>query len=108
MPVVQLPIRKGTVTDRAEADWLDSLPVNMVAVPKSVLNANGYMRSWPGLEFLIASQGRARGAVFNVVQEQVYRVTGTSLIDESGAVLADVAGEPILLPCHSAATHRRL
>ena len=92
MPVVQLPIRKGTVTDRAESDWLDSLPVNMVAVPKSVLNASGYMRSWPGLEFLMVSQGIARGAVFNVVEEQVYRVTGTSLIDESGVVLADVAG----------------
>ena len=41
MPVVQLPISKGLVTDSSEADWLDSLPVNMVAVPKSVLNAKG-------------------------------------------------------------------
>ena len=92
MPVVQLPIRKGTVTDRAEADWLDSLPTNMVAVPKSVLNANGYMRSWPGLTFLRPSQGRARGAVYNVVEDEVYRITGTSLTDSEGTVLADVSG----------------
>ena len=92
MPVVQLPISKGLVTDSSEADWLDSLPVNMVAVPKSVLNAKGYMRSWPGLTFLRPSAGVARGAVFNVVDEEVYRITGTKLINSAGTELADVGG----------------
>ena len=93
MPVVQLPISKGLVTDSSEADWLDSLPVNMVAVPKSVLNAQGYMRSWPGLTFLRPSAGVARGAVFNPVDEIVYRVTGTQLINSgTGAQLANVGG----------------
>jgi len=93
MAIVQLPVSKGLVTDRAEADWLDSLPVNMVAVPKPVLDAAGYMRSWPGLSFEMASSGTARGAVFNVVDDEVYRVTGTKLINSEGTELADVAGD---------------
>ena len=92
MPVVQLPISKGLVTDNAEADWIDSLPVNMMAVPKPVLDAQGYMRSWPGLTFLRPSAGVARGGVFNVVDDEIYRITGTQLIDSAGAELADVGG----------------
>ena len=92
MPVIQLPISKGLVTDRAESDWLDSLPVNMVAVPKPVLEAQGYMRSWPGLVFERPSSGVARGAVFNVVDDEVYRITGTMLINSEGEELADVGG----------------
>lgn len=93
MPVVQLPISKGLVVDSAEADWLDGLPVNMVAVPKSVLSAQGYMRSWPGLQQFQLVPNVGRGAVFNVALNRSFRVHGTSLIDgETAEVLGDVGG----------------
>ena len=93
MPTVQLPISKGLVIEAAEADWLDSLPVNMVAVPKSVLNAQGYMRSWPGIQQFLTVPNIARGGVFNVALNRVFRVHGTSLIDgDTGAILGDVGG----------------
>ena len=93
MPDIQLPFEKGLITDNTEADWLDSLPVNMLAVPKPVLDSQrGYMQSWPGLVQTIDAPGTSRGAVNNVVTDTVYRVSGTSLIDDAGTVLADVGG----------------
>ncbi len=92
MPVLPIPLSKGLVTSNLEADWLDSLPTNMLAVPKPVLEANGYMRSWPGFDKTIDVPGTSRGAVFNDVEGQVFRVNGTSLIDGTGLTLAEVGG----------------
>ena len=93
MPVVPIPFSKGLITDVTEGDWLDSLPVNMLAVPKQVLDAQGYMRSWPGFDRTIDVPGIARGAVLNDVENIVYRVNGTRLINgTTGEVLADVGG----------------
>ena len=91
MPDVQLPIDVGLVTD-GDSDWLDSLPTNMVAVPKPVLEAEGYMHNWPGLIQTRTVPGVARGGVYNVVRNEVYRVQSTSLVDGNGNVLADVGG----------------
>lgn len=93
MPVVPIPFSKGLITDVSEGDWIDSLPTNMLAVPKQVLDAQGYMRSWPGFDRIIDVPGTARGAVLNDVENITYRVNGTSLINGStGEVLADVGG----------------
>ncbi len=93
MPVVPIPFVKGLVTSNREADWLDSLPVNMLAVPKPVLEAQGYMRSWPGFDRTIDVPGSPRGAVLNEVERVNYRVNGTRLINgRTGEVLADVGG----------------
>ncbi len=93
MPVVPIPFSKGLITSNSEGDWLDSLPVNMLAVPKPVLEAQGYMRSWPGFDKTIDVPGTARGAVLNDVDNITYRVNGTSLINgTTGDVLADVGG----------------
>lgn len=92
MPVVQLPISQGLVTSNQDADWLDALPVNLLSVPKNALNATGYMRSWPGLDVKSPTQGTSRGAVYNVVDNKVYRVSGTKFTDNDGNVIADVGG----------------
>ena len=92
MPPVNLPFSKGLITDDSEVDWLDALPVNMIAVPKAVLGHPGYMRSWPGLASGISTNGPARGAVNNVNDGIVYRIQGSELVNEEGTVLADVAG----------------
>ena len=92
MPVINLPISKGLVQSNAEGDWLDSLPTNMLTVPKPVLDAAGYMRSWPGLVKTFDTAGTARGGVFNPVLNTVFRVQGTRLVNAMGNMLAEVGG----------------
>ena len=92
MPTISLPISKGLVQSNAEADWLDSLPTNMLTVPKPVLDVAGYMRSWPGLVKTFDTTGIARGGVFNPVLNTVFRIQGSQLVDCQGRELADVGG----------------
>ncbi len=89
MPIQQLPLMKGTGKDYRNADYIDYLPVNMLATPKEVLNSNGYLRSFPGIGKLSDVNGASRGAEFNTAQNAVYRVMGGKLYkgdDEVGGV----------------------
>ncbi|WP_129544327.1 packaged DNA stabilization protein [Serratia sp. 1D1416] len=79
MPTTQLPLAKGLGKDYRNADYVDQLPVNMLATPKEVLNAAGYLRSFPGVAKRADVAGTSRGAEFNTVQNQVYRVAGGKL-----------------------------
>lgn len=92
MPPITLPFSRGLVTDPVDVDWLDALPVNMIAVPKEVLGHPGYMRSWPGLSARFETGGPSRGAVNNEDQLTTFRVQGTNLIGENGNVLVSVGG----------------
>ena len=92
MAPITLPFSKGLVTTNRDVDWLDALPLNMIAVPKEVLGHPGYMHSWPGLAQNMDVAGLARGAVNNEDQRTVFRTHGTSLISQAGEVLADVGG----------------
>lgn len=76
MPRISLPLAKGLGKDHHHADYVDLLPINMLATPKEVLNAAGYLRSFPGIEKKADRVGLSRGAEFNTVQNQVYRVAG--------------------------------
>lgn len=79
MPVQQLPLMKGVGKNFTNADYVDSLPVNMLATPKEVLNSNGYLRSFPGIEKQSDVAGISRGAEYNTSQNLVYRVMGGKL-----------------------------
>lgn len=50
MPIQQPPLMKGSGKNFRDADYVDLLPVNMLATPKQVLNSNGYLRSFPGID----------------------------------------------------------
>lgn len=91
MPIQQLPLMKGVGKDFTNADYVDFLPVNVLATPKEVLNSNGYMRSFPGIKKRQDVDGVSRGAMFNTHENAVYRVCGTSLY-KSGDKVGDVAG----------------
>ncbi|MBL7390982.1 packaged DNA stabilization protein gp10 [Escherichia coli] len=91
MPVQQLPLMKGVGKDFANADYVDFLPVNMLATPKEVLNSSGYLRSFPGLEKVADVSGTSRGAEFNTYKEEVYRVMGGKLY-RSDEEVGDVSG----------------
>lgn len=91
MPIAQLPLMKGLGKDKANADYIDLLPVNFLATPKEVLGANGYMRSFPGLKKLRDVNGTSRGVQYNSAQNSVYRVLGTRLYKGSDDI-GEVAG----------------
>ena len=90
--VVSIPLSKGLIVDPSEVDWLDALPVNLLAVPKGVLESAGYLRSWPGLSRQFSANDIARGAVNNIPQDTLFRVQGPELINEDGDVLVNVGG----------------
>lgn len=91
MPVQQLPLMKGVGKDFANADYVDFLPVNMLATPKEVLGSSGYLRSFPGVIRRGAVAGVSRGSIYNTSQNLAYRVLGGRLY--GGTVdVADVPG----------------
>ncbi|MEU4618329.1 packaged DNA stabilization protein, partial [Streptomyces umbrinus] len=65
MPIQKLPLAKGLGKDYRNADYVDLLPVNMLATPKEVLNASGYLRSFPGVAKRSDVSGVSRGVEYN-------------------------------------------
>lgn len=82
---------KGTGKDYRSVDYVDLLPVNMLATPKEVLGANGYLRSFPGIVKVNDVAGTSRGAMYNSHESAVYRVLGTKLY-RSGVEIGEVLG----------------
>lgn len=79
MPIQQLPLMKGVGKDFKNADYIDYLPVNMLATPKEVLNSSGYLRSFPGIAKRSDVNGVSRGVIYNTYKNSVYRVLGEKL-----------------------------
>lgn len=100
MPIQQLPLMKGVGKDFTSADYIDYLPVNLLATPKEVLNAAGYMRSFPGIEKRDDVSGVSRGADYNTAQNAVYRVCGSSLYNGS-VLVGSVGGSGRVSMAHS-------
>ncbi|EFM3974338.1 hypothetical protein HEF39_003720 [Escherichia coli] len=91
MPIQQLPLMKGVGKDFRNADYIDYLPVNMLATPKEILNSSGYLRSFPGIAKRSDVNGASRGVEYNMAQNAVYRVCGGKLYKGESEV-GDVAG----------------
>ncbi|QQA77062.1 packaged DNA stabilization protein [Pectobacterium parmentieri] len=100
MPIQQLPLMKGNGKNFRDADYVDLLPVNMLATPKQVLNSNGYLRSFPGIDKRSDVAGVSRGAQFNTAQNAVYRVCGGSLY-RGQSVVGSVSGSGRVPMAHS-------
>ena len=66
-------------------DYRDALPVNMYAVKKPILGADGYMICYPGLTQHATGKGVDRGGFFNDRFDKQYRVSGTKLIEINSA-----------------------
>jgi hypothetical protein len=79
MPIQQIPLMKGLNKSPVTADYIDALPENMIAVPKPILNSNGYLKSFPGIKKRNDVAGLSRGAMFNSHENAVYRVLGNAL-----------------------------
>ncbi len=101
MPIAQIPIIKGVGKNANVADYVDLLPVNMLAVPKNVLNAAGYMRTFPGLRRISYAVGPSRGAEYNTKKNKVYRVMGPALYEGGTNLFPKIPGEGRVSMAHS-------
>ncbi|MEX9849905.1 packaged DNA stabilization protein [Providencia huaxiensis] len=100
MPQVKIPLARGLRKDPHTADYIDGLPVNMLATPKEVLNAAGYLRSFPALVKLRDADGVSRGVQFNTKNSTVYRVCGSKLYQGANAI-GDIQGKDRVSLAHS-------
>lgn len=98
MPVQPVTLIKGDSLDAGNVDYRDSVPVNMYAVPRSILGASGYMYQFAGLSDFASGRGVDRGGLWCSYRglEGHYRVSGDKFIsiDDNGgvAVLGTVSG----------------
>lgn len=100
MPIIKLPLARGLRKDPHTADYIDGLPVNMLATPKEVLNAAGYFRSFPALVKLRDADGVSRGVQFNTKNSAVYRVCGAKLYHGANDI-GDIQGKDRVSLAHS-------
>ena len=103
MQKMQINLIKGDKVG-VETDYRDALPVNMVAINKPMLGANGYMLMFSGLTLHSESQDKAscRGGVWNERFLEHYRVNGSRFysVDSEGkqTELGVVSGsEPVTM-----------
>lgn len=88
--VVTLPIGVGMGKNPRTAEFIELLPVNILTVPKTVLD-NLSLRSFPGAVKIADVDGLSRGALLNPADAAVYRVCGKKLYRNNKEV-ADIAG----------------
>lgn len=80
MPELKVNLIKG---DRVstKTDYRDALPVNMYAVQREILGANGYMLNYPGLTQHVSGSGVDRAGNYNERFGRHFRVSGSDLIE---------------------------
>lgn len=89
MPVVSLPLIKGQSVD-SSADYRDFLPVNMMPIMAQAPNAQGYFINHPGTtQIKDTGLNRSNGAIYNVVDNAMYRAIGKKLF-RNGVEVADL------------------
>lgn len=92
MTTSPVTLLKGDNID-LEADYRDALPVNMYVVEKPILGAAGYLKNFPGLLDFAEGEGFDRGATYNEVFLEHYRLSGEKLLKISAAGLVTELGE---------------
>lgn len=100
MPIQQLPLMKGNGKNYRNADYIDYLPVNLLATPKEILGASGYLRSFPGIAKRADVAGVSRGAQYNTALNTAFRVMGDRLYQDF-AVVGTVSGTGRVPMAHS-------
>ncbi len=103
MPRISIPIVQGKAQNSTEIDWIDSLPINLLAVPLPVLDAIGYMRSWPSLvvdtstymegNTPVSSTSLVHNGIFDTATNSTFRINGSTLQEYK----FNDMGEPIII-----------
>lgn len=99
MPIQQLPLIRGDGRNPHNLNYIDRIPVNMLAVQKNVMGAAGYMRSFPGLRKISDVAGVSRGVFFNALKKKVYRVLGNSVYCDSSVIGSASGADRVSLAC---------
>jgi len=96
MAKLPVPIIRG---DKVEgADYVDFLPKNLLAIPKDIRGAAGYMLAHDGLKLINNELGKTydRGAIYNERQKKHLRVIGDRLysvnVDGSTTNIGEILG----------------
>ncbi len=84
MPEIQVPIVRGDKLN-AQTDYRDFMPKNMLAIPKEIRGAQGYLISHPGVKRLMTASGPCRGSFFNDRLGKLFQVSGNKLITVDSA-----------------------
>lgn len=93
--MMKLPLIKGTRVDQ-EAEWRDSIPVNMIAFAQSVGSWTGYLRTLDGLKLFAEAAGIDRGGLWSDRFKQHFRVSGDRFVAVSQfGDVSDVGGVSI-------------
>ena len=93
--MMKLPLIKGTRVDQ-EAEWRDSIPVNMIAFAQSVGSWTGYLRTLDGLKLFAEATGIDRGGLWSDRFRQHYRVSGDRFVTVSQfGDVSDIGGVSI-------------
>lgn len=79
---MKLPLIKGTRVDQ-EAEWRDSIPLNMIAFSQAVGSWTGYLRTADGLKLFANAEAADRGGLWSERFNQHYRVSGDKFITVS-------------------------
>lgn len=107
MPVIPITLIQGDTVDNTKTDYRDALPVNMYAIPKPILGAQGYMQQIHGLTQFGTASTSSDGAIYCTAPnfEGHYRVHGSDFIrvDDAGnvTVLGTVSGAGQCVMWHS-------
>ena len=79
---MKLPLIKGTRVDQ-EAEWRDSIPLNMTALAQAVGSWTGYLRTADGLKLFANAIGQDRGGLWSERFNEHFRVSGDKFITVS-------------------------
>lgn len=85
---------QGDKMDAGKVDYRDALAVNMYAIPKPILGAQGYMQQIHGLTSFGASSDVSNGGIWCSAQgfENHYRVQGSDFVSVDSAGVVTVLG----------------
>jgi len=99
MTITPVTLVKGDAHG-SETDYRDNLPVNMYAIGRKVMGADGYLINYPGIESFATGLGIDRGASYNEKDEAHYRVSGTRLLSiSSTGVVTNLGAIPGTSQC---------
>lgn len=83
--MAQFPLIKGRKTSK-DSRYLDALPVNMIPIPAEAPNAQGYLRSFKGINHLYDCDGISMSIDYNDLTGNEYRILGKKLYKDGSEV----------------------
>jgi hypothetical protein len=87
---MKVPILNGIYSD-VTADFRSSYPINMIVVPKNTGISDSYLKTADGVELFATGIGLDRGGIN--WRDELYRVSGSSLIKVSSSGVVTTAGQ---------------